>query len=252
MVAQTTGATTRRLGPQIGHPALPGAALAVTVAMLGAATLARSVWGGAVPWAPSVAIGSTALGGAAMLVGLVRAYPHERFGLCNALTLGRAALIAVLASVALAPAHLAEPQAGWTALALALLALALDGFDGWAARRAALASDFGARFDMEVDTVLALVLAGLVWLSGKVGLWVLALGLMRPAFVLAGLALPRLRRPLPPALWRKTVCVMQIGTLTAMLAPVVTAPLASVAAGVALALLVAGFARDVVWLWRQP
>lgn len=251
MVAQTTGAPPRRFSQDTGHPALPAAAMAVVAAMLGAAALARAVWGDAVQWAPSAAIGITALGGAAMLVGLVRAYPHERFGLCNALTLGRAALIAVLAAVALSPAHLAEPQAGWTALGLALIALALDGLDGWAARRAALASAFGARFDMEVDTALALVLAVLVWLSGKVGVWVFALGLMRPAFVVAGLALPRLRRPLPPALWRKAVCVVQIGTLTALLAPVVTPPLGAVAAALALAVLVAGFARDVVWLWRR-
>ena len=40
------------------------------------------------------------------------------------------------------------------------LLLALDGLDGWAARRQGLVSAFGARFDMEVDALLILALAG--------------------------------------------------------------------------------------------
>jgi phosphatidylglycerophosphate synthase len=40
--------------------------------------------------------------------------------------------------------------------------LALDGLDGWLARRFGLASAYGARFDMEVDGFLILVLALLV------------------------------------------------------------------------------------------
>ena len=45
------------------------------------------------------------------------------------------------------------------------------------------ASSFGARFDMETDALLILVLAALVWQHGKAGPWILAAGLMRYAFV---------------------------------------------------------------------
>ena len=45
----------------------------------------------------------------------------------------------------------------------------LDGVDGWLARAIALASDFGARFDMETDALFILVLAVLAWQFGKAG-----------------------------------------------------------------------------------
>ena len=50
--------------------------------------------------------------------------------------------------------------------ALAGFALALDGVDGHLARRFDQVSDFGARFDMEVDAALILVLCiGLSWVA---------------------------------------------------------------------------------------
>lgn len=248
MVAHLTDAETRRPAPPPMHPALPGAALAASLAIPAAGAAAHLFWGSGTYWLAMIV---TAGGAGAALMGLRRSYPHGRFGLCNSLTLLRAAMVAVLASLILSPDRLAQPLAGWQALAIALVALALDGLDGWSARRAGLVSEFGARFDMEVDTALAFVLAVLVALSGKVGIWVVALGLMRPAFVVAGLVWPWLRRPLPPALWRKAVCVVQIGTLTALLAPIVTPPLASLLAGLALIVLGGGFLRDVLWLSQR-
>ena len=44
---------------------------------------------------------------------------------------------------------------------------ALDGVDGWLARRRGMSSAFGARFDMEIDALLVQVLAILVWRYGK-------------------------------------------------------------------------------------
>ena len=251
MVAHPTGEALPRPSPPT-HPALPGGVCCVSLAALAAPLMARALWGQANPWVPIVAFLGTALGGAVVLVSLARSYPHERFGLCNCLTMTRAMLVAVLLAVALSSPGLADPETAWMALAVAVAALALDGFDGWSARRAGLASGFGARFDMEVDTALALALAVLVLLVGKVGPWVLMLGLLRPAFVVAGLALPRLRAPLPPALWRKALCVVQIGTLILLLAPLVGPEYASVLAASALALLCLGFARDIRWLLRQP
>ncbi|PQO22017.1 CDP-alcohol phosphatidyltransferase [Rhodobacteraceae bacterium WD3A24] len=183
-----------------------------------------------------------------MLAALARTYPHGRLGLGNLVTLVRAALVAVLAGLLIGPGAPAGPS--WAALALAGMALALDGADGWAARRAGLVSRFGARFDMEVDVALALVLALLAWQSGKAGVWVLGLGLMRHTFLLAGLLWPALRAPLPDSRLRKGVCVVQIGVLTALLAPPLTPPLSQWTAAGALALLGLSFARDVAWLMR--
>ncbi|MFN3614672.1 MAG: CDP-alcohol phosphatidyltransferase family protein [Rubrimonas sp.] len=256
MVAQSPGVAGRpgphRIRPpRFWRAPLPPAVACVAATAAASAALADALWGGQAPVAGPIAAGATALGGAGMLLGLARAYPHDRFGLCNAITLARGGLVAALMALAAAPGLLAQSAVAWQAVGVALAALALDGLDGLAARRSGLASAFGARFDMEVDTALALLLAVLVALSGKVGPWVLALGLMRPAFVVAGLALPWLRRPLPPALWRKTVCVAQIGALIALLSPLAQPPAASAIAALALVPLAAGFARDVVWLRRR-
>ena len=85
------------------------------------------------------------------------------------------------------------------AVALAASVAVLDGVDGWLARRTRMASAFGARFDMETDAALILVLAVLAWQFGRAGAWVLACGLLRYAFVGAGVLWPWLRSPCRPA-----------------------------------------------------
>jgi len=182
-------------------------------------------------------------------VGLVRRYPHPDVGLCNIVTLLRLALATTLAAPLLA-----SPDESWTAwpvFAVALTAFALDGVDGRLARRSGRSSDFGARFDIEVDALFAALLALLALQSGKAGVWVLALGFMRYAFVAAGAAAPWLRAEMPERWRRKAVCVAQIGVLVALLAPVVTPPLSQSIAAVATALLVWSFAVDVAWLRRE-
>ncbi len=185
---------------------------------------------------------------AVLQAGLGR-HPQPRFGLANSVTLVRAAGAALLAGFVLEPELLAGP-AGWAAAATAAGLLALDGLDGWAARRDGLASQFGARFDLETDALLILVLAALAFALGKAGPWVLALGLMRYAFVAAGWLRPSLTRPLPPSLRRKAVCVLQVGVLAVLLAPVLVQPASAVLAGSALAALGWSFAVDLRWLLR--
>jgi len=86
---------------------------------------------------------------------------------------------------------------GWTVVAIAVIGVALDGVDGRLARSRNTSSDFGARFDMEIDALLILVLAVLVWNLEKAGMWILAAGLLRYAFVLASYPLPWMERALP-------------------------------------------------------
>ena len=82
---------------------------------------------------------------------------------------------------------------------LALPAVALDGVDGWLARRSGLSSDFGARYDMETDALLILVLAVLAWRQEKAGAWIVLAGAMRYLFVAAGYIWTWMTAPLPPS-----------------------------------------------------
>ena len=99
----------------------------------------------------------------------------------------------------------------------------LDGMDGWLARRSTLASAFGARFDMETDALLIMVLSALAWRWDRAGAWVLACGLMRYGFVAAGVgvAMARARRCRPACGARRGV--VQIVTLGVIVAPVIPA-----------------------------
>src|SRR6056297_2039103 len=196
--------------------ALAGAA---TVAVLGAL-----LTGSMALLSPEIAAALVAYVAAVGLAGwsFSRSYPHDRLGLGNVATIAR----------------------------LALAALCLDGFDGWLARWQGLASGFGARLDMEVDSVLALLLAMLAWAGGAAGLVVLVLGLPRYLFAGASLALPWLRHPLPDRLSRKAVCVLQLGTLIALQAPALPGAVALNLAVASAAALAWSFGRDVAWLWR--
>jgi phosphatidylglycerophosphate synthase len=181
--------------------------------------------------------------------GLPAHLPHRRFGPANQVTLLRAGLTVWLLALACAPGALA--RAGWLPFVAATTLLALDGVDGWLARRTGLASAFGARFDMEVDAVLILVLATLVYLDHRAGPWVLAAGLLRYGFVGAGKLWPWMARSLPPRRWRQTACVVQTAALLACLIPGAASPWTSAVAGIGLAGLVLSFAADTRWLVQR-
>ncbi len=128
------------------------------------------------------------------------------------------------------------------------MALILDGVDGRVARRTGTSSQLGARFDMEVDAFLILVLS--VYVAMDQGPWVLLIGGMRYVFVAAARAWPWLTAPLPPSTARKTVAALQ-GVLLLLAGAELLPP--AVNTGVvllALGLLGWSFGRDVLWLWR--
>jgi phosphatidylglycerophosphate synthase len=166
------------------------------------------------------------------------------FGLANQVTAVRALLVALLAAGIVGPLTLAPALSA----IVAVVALLLDGVDGWVARRTRRATAFGARFDMEVDALLLLVLSASLWQLGKVGAWGLAGGLMRYVFLSAGWLLPWLRQPLPESLRRKTVCVVQIVALIVALLPGVGGSAARWIVAVSLLALVWSFVIDVSWL----
>jgi phosphatidylglycerophosphate synthase len=189
---------------------------------------------------------------AAIMVVAARArrvhHPFATFGPANQVTAVRALLVACVAGL-IGEAHAPTLTAG--AVAVGGAATALDGVDGWLARKSRMVSAFGARFDMEVDALLIQVLAILAWQCGKAGPWVVASGLMRYAFVAAGRVWPWLQRPLFISTRRKTICVVQIVGLLMALVPAVEASVSSAVAAVALAALTYSFLVDVVWLWRR-
>ena len=121
--------------------------------------------------------------------------------------------------------------------------------DGWLARRTRLHSPFGARFDMEIDALLTLALSLLVWRFDKAGVWVLACGLMRYAFVAARSVWPWLGRPLSSTRRGKTVAVLQFVGLGLALLPVIGRSASRVIAASTLAALAWSFAVDVGRLW---
>ena len=170
------------------------------------------------------------------------------FGIANQVTLLRAGLVSLVGGALLVGGPATALR--WSLAALVVVALSLDAVDGWLARRFGLASPFGARFDLEIDALLLLVLALLVWQAGQVGPWVLAIGVLRYLFVLGGWLLPWLRRTLPPSRRRQTICVQQGITLLLCLLPPVGTTLASLMAGLALLALLASFAVDIIYLAR--
>ena len=193
-----------------------------------------------------------ALGGYVLLLLPLLAFlhthrPHTRFGSANTVTLIRAALVCLLAS--LYGEHWSNNEL--LVACVAILALTLDGVDGWLARMTGSQSRFGARFDMETDALLVLVLSLLAWQSGKAGAWVLVAGLMRYAFVAATLAWHWLDRPLPESQRRKTVCVLQLIALIACVAPILPDAWRVAAAVDAVLMVSWSFALDVAWLIRR-
>ncbi|AXY43044.1 CDP-alcohol phosphatidyltransferase family protein [Halomonas sp. JS92-SW72] len=201
-------------------------------------------------WVAPLAI-ATYLGMAALLWRALRRRPMRQGGLgtANRVTLARGVLVALLAGTLADPALLAA-HGEWL-FALALVALALDGVDGWVARRTASASAVGARFDMELDAFFILVLCLALLLLERVGPWVLAIGAMRYAFVAASWRWAWLAGELPESLRRKAVCVWQVAALMLALLPAMSDLLAGWLAATALAGLTLSFAVDVRWLYRH-
>jgi phosphatidylglycerophosphate synthase len=168
-------------------------------------------------------------------------------GPASRVTLGRATLIGGVA--ALVTEAFVRRISVPILLVLTVTALILDAVDGWVARRTRTASALGARFDMEADAFLILVLS--VYAARLVGPWVLVIGAARYALLVTGWFLPWMHAPLPPRFWRKTVAAVQSVVLTIAAADVVPAALIIPVLVAALVLLTESFGRDIGWLWRR-
>lgn len=214
----------------------------VLVTLLGA--LAWTVGLGALGWVVGLGCGVGLI--AAVRRGLAQAGVDD-LGPADLVTLTRATLTCAVAAL-VADSIVREPAV--TALVgIAVVALVLDGVDGWVARRTRTATTFGTRFDGEVDAFLMLVLS--VYVAGLVGWWVLAIGAARYVFALAGWWLPWMRRELPFRYWRKVATAVQGIVLAFAAADIAPLWISGAALLAALALLAESFGRDVLWLWRR-
>ncbi|MFR9800385.1 CDP-alcohol phosphatidyltransferase family protein [Streptomyces sp. MS06] len=171
----------------------------------------------------------------------------DSFGPANRVTLGRATLVGGVTALVADSFRSAPPAA--LLVALTAVALLLDGVDGKVARRTGTSTALGARFDMEVDAFLILVLS--VYVAMQLGPWVLLIGVMRYAFVAAARLWPWLNSPLPPSTARKTVAALQGICLLVAGADLLPGAANTAVVLLALGTLVWSFGRDVLWLRRR-
>jgi phosphatidylglycerophosphate synthase len=217
-------------------------AAGVQLVVLAALSVAGEL--GPVGWLAAVGF-AVGLGG--LLAGAARRAGIDRLGPADLVTLGRSVLVGgVTGLVADGLVTGSTPVA--VVASLAAVALLLDAVDGRVARRTGTAKPMGARFDMEVDSFLVLVLS--VYVATELGPWVLVIGTMRYGFVAAGWALPWLRAPLSVRHSAKFVAAAQGIVLVVAAAGVLPSPVAVGVVATALALLVWSFGYDARRLWR--
>jgi phosphatidylglycerophosphate synthase len=218
------------------------AAAGAQIALL--AVLSVEVGLGLLGWLAGAAY---ALGLRALLGGAARRAGTAALGPADVVTLARAALVGgVTALVANALINGVMPVA--TLVVLASVALVLDAVDGKVARRTGTVSALGARFDMEVDAFLVLVLS--IHVAVLVTPWALVIGGMRYAFVIVSWALPWLCGALPTRYSAKAIAAMQGVVLVVASARVLPHAAAAALVVASLVVLLWSFGRSTTWLWR--
>ena len=227
--------------PRTAQQQVAGAAVQVVLL----AVLSAGAGLGPVGWLAGIAY---ILGLWALLATAVRRAGAATLGPADLVTLARAGLVGGVTAL-VADGIWSGQIAVAPLVVIASTALVLDAVDGRVARRSGTVSALGARFDMEVDAFLVLVLS--VHVAVFIGPWVLAIGVMRYAFVAASWWAPWMRSGLPTRYSAKAVAALQGIVLVVATSKILLLPLAVALVSAALALLVWSFGRDVAWLWRK-
>lgn len=166
--------------------------------------------------------------------------PTGRFGTANAITFVR---LLIALALALLPTEHIVPWAGWATLAF----FTLDGIDGWFARREGTASEFGAAFDMETDALMVAVTTLCAVRVELLGPWVLLVGGLRYAFVVASSL-----RTTPPEPRRRgarwAFSTLMVGLCAALAFP---GPLTITVLALGAAAVIVSFGRSFVWMWSR-
>lgn len=170
------------------------------------------------------------------IVAAVRLTPADRITLLRAvLGVGVAVLVVLTLAGVL-------PDRSWPLFALLVPTVLLDAVDGAVARRTRTVTARGARWDMETDAAILLVLSLAV---APFAPWVLVIGAARYLFGLAAVLWPPRRAELPFSRLRRWIAGGQAAALAIALAPMVPIVIGQVVTAVALALLVFSFGRDI-------
>jgi phosphatidylglycerophosphate synthase len=197
------------------------------------ASVAVAVWHRDVVWCAAAA----GFGLGARIVAARGAWtPSGRFGVANTVTLLRLALLLLLG-----PIFVAVPRVAFVAVVFALFAL--DGVDGWLARRRGEASPFGAALDMETDALGVMVLGLLLWQHRIVGAWVLVAGLWRYSYAAIIAVVPPLGEA-PRSRFGRVVFGVLMTTLALAFLPLPHLP--SLLAAIGTALVSLSFARSLL------
>gem|GEM_PF-907744 len=239
-----------RVAESFDRAVLPGTGVRDAVAAAGVCTalgVVVATWAG---WSSGVFAGLVVGMGIVVAAGVsVVLRPGSRCGPADRVTLARAVLGGGCAVLAVGSLTGGITGRSWVLLALLVPALALDGVDGLVARATGTASAAGARLDGEIDAALLLVLS--LATARRLGWWVLAIGLMRYAFLAAGAVRPRQRGRLAFSQFRRVVAGIQGIAFALALAPIVPLPLGRTVVALALGLLMISFGRDVITLERR-
>jgi phosphatidylglycerophosphate synthase len=191
-----------------------------------------------------------------LLAALVARYSRtSSLRIADLVTLARGLGVCFLAGFALqAWAGGLAPHGVLTMIIMGTLCLTLDGVDGLVARARGEASAFGARFDVETDAAMLIVLSVAVAALGIAGWWVLAIGAMRYGYIATSLVVPALKTPLPYRFSGKVIAVVQAVALLTALGFGLTHGAHWVPTTfllVALGLLCWSFGRSVLWQLRR-
>jgi phosphatidylglycerophosphate synthase len=168
--------------------------------------------------------------------------PSGRFGAANGVTTLRLAVTLALACVP-------RGAPGWWLAAAILAGCALDGLDGALARRAGDASPFGAQLDMDVDALMVLIANLQLCARGRLGIWILAGGLLRYVYVLAIAVAPAPAGHVPRSrLGRYALFALIVGLTAALVRDDIAG---TALAAIGTAAVVTSFARSFRWSYRR-
>jgi phosphatidylglycerophosphate synthase len=167
----------------------------------------------------------------------------REFGAANSVTSLRVLLLPCLAgAIDLTESH-------WAALC-SVGVFALDGIDGWLARRTNRVTSFGAHYDMETDGCFVLILSLGLFELGRAGAWVLLTGALRYLYVITLQLWRRTRAEAPRTRFSRYAFALVVVGFTFSLWT--TPPISEVLALAATLLLSYSFARAFYGSLRVP